>query len=161
MKTIDDILDAIYGKEFPAIKTLSAEELALTDSDGRTPLMHAVLADDADPGIVQLLIDRGSDVNAFDAGQRWTPLHFAASNQKPEVVRVLLKNGATVDPVDVFGITPLWRSIMSSQNDLSSIKELLDHGADYNKKSVDGISPLDLARTAGLDDVVALLESRQ
>ena len=62
--------------------------------------------------MIDYLVDRGISVNAFDDGQHWTALHFAARDQKPKVVELLLAHKAEVDSVDSFGNTPLWRSVM-------------------------------------------------
>jgi ankyrin repeat protein len=127
----------------------------MADADGRTPLMHAVLAGDS--GAVASLIDRGADVDAVDHDQRWTALHFAARDHNEAVARMLLDAGAEVDPEDVFGDTPLWRAVMSAGADLATIAVLLGHGADPRRKNRHGLSPLDLARESGQEDVVALL----
>jgi ankyrin repeat protein len=127
----------------------------MVDADGRTSLMHAVMAGDS--GAVASLIDRGADVNAVDHDQRWTALHFAARDHNEELVRLLLEAGAEVDPEDVFGDTPLWRAVMTAGTDLAAMRVLLGHGADPGRKNRHGISPLDLARESGREDVVALL----
>jgi uncharacterized protein len=127
----------------------------MSDADGRTSLMHAILA--GDTGAVASLIDRGADVNAVDHEQRWTALHFAARDHNRTVVRLLLDAGAEVDPEDVFGDTPLWRAVMTAGGDLTAMGFLLGHGADPRRRNRHGISPLDLARESGQEDVVALL----
>ena len=158
MNKLDEILGAVYRKDLTALEKFTPEDVNTKDQDGRTPLMHAILADDADPSIVQLLIKRGADINTFDSGQKWTALHFAARDQNEAIVRSLLEAGATVDPVDVFGNTPLWRSVMNSTPSLAAIKELLKHGADPYRKNNSGIAPIDVARDTGRADIVALFE---
>jgi ankyrin repeat protein len=158
MSTLDDVLRAVYRKDRAALEQLSCEQVNMRDADGRTTLMHAILAEDADPSIVRLLIDRGADVNAADSDQRWSALHFGARDQKPEIVRQLLEVGAAVDPIDAFGNTPLWRAVMEAGSSLDTIKELLRHGADPHRKNSRGIAPINLARDMGRDDIVALFE---
>jgi ankyrin repeat protein len=155
---LGEILGAVYRKDLAALRRATPQDLNLRDQDGRTPLMHAILAEDADPSIVQLLIDHGADVNINDNGQKWTPLHFAARDQNEPLVRILLNAAAAVDPVDVFGNTPLWRSVMNSTSSLSAMAELLKHGADPDKKNNHGSSPMDVARDTGRTDIVALFE---
>src|SRR5262249_23546145 len=128
------------------------------DEDGRSPLMHAVLAEDADPAVVRMLIERGAEVGASDSEEEWTALHFAARDQKEAVVRALLEAGAAVDPVDVYGNRPLWRSLTDPSPSLAVIEELVKHGADPHKKNSHGEAPIDLARRMGRDDLVAILE---
>jgi uncharacterized protein len=153
-----DILRGVYRKDRAMLERLTPGELAILDSEGRTPLIHAILAEDADVTIVQLLIDRGADVNVHDTGQKWTPLHFAARDQSAPIVLSLLGAGAAVDAVDVFGNTPLWRSVMTSTKDLGAISALLQHGADPGRKNGRGIAPIDLARETGRTDILALME---
>jgi uncharacterized protein len=161
MTPLANILGAVYRKDRSVLDKLTPDELNQRDTDGRTPLMHAILAEDADISTVQLLIDRGADVNVHDAGEQWTALHFAARDQNAPVVLSLLKARATVDAVDVFGNTPLWRSVMNSTDDLGAIKALVEHGADPNRKNSRGISPADLARTTGRPDILGVFEGKQ
>ena len=120
--------------------------------------MHAVLAEDADPGIVKLLIERGADVNVADH-EKWTALHFAGRDHKAPIVGVLLEAGAKADPVDSFGDTPLWRAVTKNA-DIAIVKALVEHGADPYKRNNHDVAPIDMARTVGRDDIVALLEAR-
>jgi len=157
MRTLDhDILRAIYRKAYDTLAAAPLAELEAADADGRTPLMHAVLGGDLQ--LIQLLIDRGVDVNVADRGQRWTALHFAARDQNAPAVRSLLDAGAAVDPVDVFGNTPLWRAVMNVKADPAAIRELLARGADSGRKNNHDASPVDVARHAGREDLVAVLE---
>jgi uncharacterized protein len=154
----DDILSAVYRKDVKTLESLAPSAVNAKDGDGRTALMHAILAEDADASIVRLLIDRQADVNASDNGEKWTALHFAARDQNEEIVRILLDAGAKVDSVDTFGNTPLWRSVMNSGLKLNTIKELVRRGANPYQKNERGIAPIDIARDTGQDDVVALFE---
>ncbi len=160
MNNLDDILGAVYRKDVKALARLTPSTVNMTDQDGRTPLMHAILADDADPSIVHMLINHGANINASDSGQKWTALHFAARDQNEAIVRSLLEAGATVDPVDVFGNTPLWRSVMNSTSSLAAMKELVKHGADPHRENNHGVAPIDVARDIGRDDIVALFEGK-
>jgi ankyrin repeat protein len=157
MSKFDDILTAIYQRDAKALEGLSAVDLNGTDDDGRTPLMHAVLAEHADPLVVRTLIQHGAQVDTADRDQKWTALHFAARDQKEQIVKTLLDAGATVDPVDVFGNTPLWRAVMNVTSDLGTIKELVKRSADPNKKNDHSIAPIDIARTSGREDVLKVL----
>src|SRR6266498_4706199 len=98
MSRFDEVITAIYLKNFKRLETVDSSDLNLVDEDGRTPLMHAVLAENADNAIVNMLIERGAEVNAQDKGRCWTTLHFAAQAERDDIVTVLLENGATVDP---------------------------------------------------------------
>lgn len=158
MDRLDEILNAISRRDLAALERLAPGNTDLTDPEGRNSLINAILEEDPDPAIVRWLIDHGSDINAHDAGQQWTALHFAARDQNAVLVRLLLQAGAEVDPVDIFGNTPLWRSVMNSTEDLAAIKELVAHGADPYKKNHHGMAPADIARKTGRADIVAIFE---
>jgi uncharacterized protein len=159
MDDLDDTLTAVYRRQLPALRDLTPAQVNARDQDGRTPLMHAVLAVDADPRIVELLIERGADVNAADS-HGWTALHFAAQDHDVPVARALLAAGADADPVEVTGTTPLWRSVMRSGEDPSVIRDLVQRGADPHRKNRSGVSPIELARSIGYQDAVDLFEGR-
>lgn len=161
MTSLLEIVGAVYRKDRTVLERLTPRELNAKDSDGRTPLMHAILAEDADPSVVKLLIDRGADVMIQDAGEKWTALHFAARDQNAPIVECLVNANATIDAVDVYGNTPLWRSVMNSTEDLRAIRLLLEHGANPHRKNSRGISPADLARTTGRAAILALFTNTQ
>jgi ankyrin repeat protein len=160
VRTFDDIARAVYRKDLTAIRDLRPDEVNLTDADGRTPLIHAVLAEDAAPAVVKALIERGAKVDVADREQQWTALHFAARDQNEPIMRLLLERGAALDPADAFGNTPLWRSVMNTGESLAVPKLLLEHGADPNRKNRSGKSPLDVARDSGQEELVELFERR-
>ncbi|MBM3846302.1 MAG: hypothetical protein FJ405_08455 [Verrucomicrobia bacterium] len=88
----EHVIQLDYRKDFDGLRQAVAHgaNLNSVDEDGRTPLMHAVLASDADSAMVRFLVLNGANPNAADAGQKWTPLHFAARDQKLPVVQALL-----------------------------------------------------------------------
>jgi uncharacterized protein len=154
------LVAAIYRKDYSAIDSLlKSANINAFDEDGRTPLMHAVLAEDADIRMVRYLVSHGANVNAVDSGQQWTALHFAARDQKTDIVRTLLEGCADVDPTDTFGNTPLWRAVMNAAPKISIIMDLLSYGADPNRKNKHGVSPMDNARNLGKSDLLAILQA--
>jgi ankyrin repeat protein len=57
--------------------------------------------------VLELLIDRGADVNFETRLSKTTPLMLAVQNKRKEVMRKLLLAGAEADVVDATGNTPL------------------------------------------------------
>jgi len=62
---------------------------------GITPLMMA--ASSGQPDAVKLLLDHGADPNAVETEHGQTALGFAAAFDRPEVIKVLVAQGAKVD----------------------------------------------------------------
>jgi uncharacterized protein len=159
MSKLDETLGAVYRKDYKALDKLVPAYVNDSDLDGRPPLMHAILAEDVDPVMVKYLIDHGADIHAFDKSEKWTALHFAARDQNDIIVRILLEAGAVVDSLDVFGNTPLWRSVFNSSPNFSLIRMLIKYGADPHRKNNQGVAPIDIVRKMGRNDLVAVLES--
>ena len=116
--------------------------------DGITALMWAV--GDADK--VQLLLQKGSKVNARSALGR-TPLLIAATYAvNATVVRLLIKNGASVTENDLFQETPLTSA--SKRGDAELVEILIEAGADVH---AGGRPPLDWASEEGNAETLACL----
>jgi len=66
----------------------------------------------------------------------------------PDMVQLLLDKGATVDPKDQLGNTPLFRALSSlrGQAEGNAIWALILAGADRTIKNDHGVSPEDLSR---------------
>ena len=133
---MDKLTNVIYQEDINHIENMTNRDLDIStlDSDGRTVLMHAVLESEPNISTIQSLLDQGVDIDHQDSEQRWSALHFAARDNKKEVVALLLNSGASVDLLDVFGNTPLWRAVMSFSGECSIVKNLLSHGAEPTKK---------------------------
>lgn len=100
--------------------------------------------------VVSTLLEAGADPNLPD-GQRWTPLHFAASRwmkrDNPSAVLALLQAGADPSPAsaDDQAWTPLHLAAWGSDNP-SVVLALLDGGADPTARDEAGRRPVDFAR---------------
>ena len=160
MSPLEPVDAAVFRKDYAALdELLKSVDVDSRDRDGCTPLMHAIVTEHSDPKMIEYLVGHGADVNAVDKGEQWTPLHFAARDQKVEIVKILLENGAAVDPVESFGNTPLSRCITSSYPRNPAVVDLLlAHGADPHRKNNYDVSPIDVARTIGNLDLVKRLE---
>ncbi len=121
---------AIKAKDYNAVKQL-LEEKAVNDinavESGGTLLQLAAAL--STPEIVTLLLEKGADVHARNAGRK-TALHFAAS---AAIVRVLLAHGADIEAKDMSDQTPLCcvvsRQDKDTHHNMAAAVLLLQHGA--------------------------------
>merc|ERR1740123_1121722 len=81
-------------------------DLEARDLRGQTPLHLA--AQSGDIGLVQVLLEYGSDPNAQEETTGWTPLHFAVAKAHYALILQLLQHDqANVNQVDKFDWPPL------------------------------------------------------
>ena len=85
---------------------------------GYSPLHEAV--SNGRPKIVQLLLDRGGDVNCRANGG-YTLLHLAAFTGYTDCVRVLLENNADISETDDYGKTPMQTAELSGRSDVLTV----------------------------------------
>jgi ankyrin repeat protein len=135
--------------------------------------------------IVRLLIENGADVATHDETHS-TPLHLAAYCGSTETVRLLIKHGSDVTAQDRSNRTPLHLALStvssgyasfiiyhrlneSGQNGsvamrhyepdekVGTIRLLIEHGADITAQDETHTTPLHLATTLGVPEIVQLL----
>jgi ankyrin repeat protein len=100
-------------------------------------------------GLLSLFIEHGATVNSRDANDE-TPLYHALAEGHNDSVRFLLDAGATVpDRYLLVAIGP-------GRAETAAI--LLEHGADINVRDAYGRTAFEIARSEGLDEVLAVLE---
>lgn len=80
---------------------------------------------------------------------------------KFKILNQLLEFGALVDGQDTFGRTALWRVVYYRSTDYlhnDLIEFLVNNGADVRLSNFDGISPVNIAETESLSDVLEILQ---
>ena len=128
-------------------------DLNYMHKDVGTPL--CVAADRGDTDLVQILIEKGAEINARN-GYIYSPLYIAAMEGHLDVVKVLLDGGARPDNGAEGGITPVHRA--ASSGHIEVLKLLLERGAQVNPQVTNtGLTPLHGAAIMGHKDVVKLL----
>jgi len=126
--------------------------IEIVDRVGENAMMMAALNNDV--AIVKLLIEKGAEVNK----KGWAPLHYAAANGNDDVVQILIDHSAYVDAGSPNDTTPLMMAARG--NHISTIKLLLDNGADLNVKNQIGMNALDFAKQYHAPDAIAGLSAR-
>lgn len=145
------------------------------NADGQTALMLAARTGSTD--IARTLIEHGANVNAKESWREQTALIWAADSRFPEIVDLLIANGAEVEyrarsqdwpsqitaepraqyrPVG--GLTPLLYAARSGCT--ACVASILDAGADIDRPTPEGMTPLIVAIDNGAFDTAALLLDR-
>lgn len=111
-------LAAFFGRHNVAERLLDAgaDPTAVSRNSLRNTPLHAALAG-RHTDVAILLVERGGDVHAQDAG-RHTPLHIAAENGLLDAVRALLDSGADAHAVDAEDKTALSRAAAQNRSDV-------------------------------------------
>jgi ankyrin repeat protein len=101
---------------------------------------------------VARLVRTGADIDLQDNNGS-TALHFAAQEQRPEVVKLLLDAGADIEKRDKHGATPLMHAVFYYRGDGDTLVVLRARGANPLAENNYGISPVRLARQIANYDV--------
>ncbi len=121
-----------------------------TNARGDTALMTA--SGLGELAWVEALIKRGGQINPVSG---WTPLHYAAANNRISVVELLLKRSAWVDAPSANGTTPLMMAARSNASEVANL--LLKKGAQRDLVNEAGFSARDYAKRNGNDEMEKLL----
>jgi ankyrin repeat protein len=143
---------AAYIGSDPAVRLyLEKDALAVDEKYEVSALLLA--AQEGHVDVVRTLVaDGGADTERGDAAGK-TPLHWAACEGYPCVVRELIRLKSKVDSVDCQGQTPLHAAAGAEKEHFWSSFEvaeaLLAGGASYNVVDSNGKTPLDVAKEKG------------
>ncbi|MEP4684443.1 MAG: ankyrin repeat domain-containing protein, partial [Rhodopirellula bahusiensis] len=113
---------AAFDGHTPVVEWFLSQEVEVDhrDSFGRTALMYASTADNAET--VKLLLDAGAAVDLVDSEEHFSPLMFAAAEGQMEVVELLLDAGADPTKADIDGETAI--DFASSNGHTEVVKRL-------------------------------------
>lgn len=113
-------------------------------NDAAAPLMLA--CEHGDAGVLGLLLDAGANVKRARA-DGVAPLAVCAGTAPAAIVARMLGKGAQPDAVDQRGQSALmWAA---AKGRLDNLQLLLQHGADVNRESASGFTPLFFALKSG------------
>lgn len=127
-----------------------------TDSQSRTPLHLTGITGNS--AVARKLLDLGASADKRD-GEDCTPLMHAALQNKPNVVDLLIKNGANPDIIvktDDSVLSPLYGAAINGYD--AVVKLLLAAGVPADKKIGDLPRAMDMAEQAGHKTTAKLLK---
>lgn len=96
---------------------------------------------------VDLLLERGADIEAIDIQRKKTALTWNAEIGTPATVKVLLRHGASVHHQDLYGSSALHYAGANAR--IESVESLLESGSDPNLRDREGKTPLSRLASAG------------
>jgi ankyrin repeat protein len=154
-------LAATLGDELMVRALLEKDpKLEVQDENGCTALHRAVQQPQDLVTIVQLLLDKGANIEATGGINSRTALHLAVQNRNVRVTQLLLEKKPKLAKVDKDGYTALHLATQQSQDLI--IQSLLDKGADIKATTGrEGRTALHLAILNGNTKAVQLLLDRK
>lgn len=105
---------------------------------------------------IEALLAGGVDVNGRDK-RGFTPLMYAAANDRIPAIELLIRRGADVNAQSDIGETALICAIRYGRGKPETLKTLIDAGANVNVVMKDGGNALSWARRKNRSEAVALL----
>jgi ankyrin repeat protein len=150
--TIEETFEAIFHgdvEKLRALREIGGEEFAKQRTETeRWNLLHmALLAPDRRThiAVLEYLVQVGTDVDARDRSG-YAPLHFAARGKYAEAMKLLLDHGASIDPANKDGITPLRQTLLSGPWSIAATELLLSRGANPEARMKNGNTVREFAR---------------
>jgi ankyrin repeat protein len=128
---------------FEVLLAHPATRLETPAINGNTALMMAAFK--GNMPAVQALLAKGARIDR----PGWTALHYAAAGGADDIARLLIKRGANIDPTSPLEsgkYTPLMMAAREGKE--STVRVLLDAGADPRRKDSEGLTAVQIAERA-------------
>lgn len=103
---------------------------------------------------VKLLIEHSANVN--DPGEHnFPPLFHVKGSESVPIAKLLVQHGARLDHIGNYGWTVLHSA--AADGELAYVRWLLEESLDPKARNEEGLTPRELAKSAGHDEVAELL----
>ena len=123
----------------------SSKSLTISNANIKKEYRLPELAAEGNPNELKNTIDLSEINHKYQFG--FTLLHYAAKENRVEVIEYLVTSGCDINAVDDDEQTPLHKSAMFGH--VQSIQLLIDKGAIVNKVDINGNTPLHVAIMSG------------
>uniref|UniRef100_A0A1Y1MJD6 Uncharacterized protein n=1 Tax=Photinus pyralis TaxID=7054 RepID=A0A1Y1MJD6_PHOPY len=121
------------------------------NNERETPLRRACI--DKHAGMIKLLLSRGASLD--EGNFRFSYMHYAAELGDDAIVTDLIQKGVDLNAINRDGDTPLFLAVLCKN--VSTVKLLLEHGADYNITNKNDRNLLQVAKSIA-DDADDLID---
>jgi hypothetical protein len=142
----NEVITRVRERKLDKVKAFLGRGIDINakDTRNRTALHYA--AEEGHKKLVELLLAHGADLNASAWYDR-TAAELAMSRGHTEIVKLLVSKGADISPLH----------LAIYLKDVAKARSLIESGADVNKRTSYGTTPLDRAVGVGLKNIVELL----
>ena len=140
------IFGAAHIGDLASVKTFLEEGVDVNVRDQRRQTALHIAAREGHKEVVEFLLDHGADVNAGMNLNR-TAAGLAMDNDHNDIAELLISKGADISPLH----------LAISMKDEAKARSLIEGGADVNKQTPKGTTPLNRAVGKGLKDIAELL----
>lgn len=159
---MDDLHACASNGDLDGVRRELTQGVFVDDRDERndTALAHAVSSPGEALGVIRLLIEAGADVHATVGAPERFLLDLAAATGDVDRVHALLDAGADIRRVSPKGYTVLVHAVYKlhdHQGLVPMVEFLVQNGADLDRETEYGESPLSVASYQGRFDVVRCL----
>ena len=141
--TLAECREAIQSLQLGQLTRLlqnTSANLDATDGRGFALLHYAALQDSGE--MIQVLVEKGANVDVQDTRSHWTPLMIAAGGGQLNTVKVLLMNGANADLQGARGMTALHLAFVNAHAEMIDAIRLVK--PDETLTTIDGYRAPDL-----------------
>lgn len=151
----NELVEGVKDGDIPAVEEALLSGLPATERSARgTPILILAIRT-GKKKMVELLLERGARVNVADNRTRVTPIEEATRTNRPDLVKLLIKEGADVEKSGTDGETPVM--IAAKLGHTAVLELFIAEDAYLNDTDRTGRTPLMLAQERRHKDTVAVL----